>query len=109
MAKEHRALADKLTALVKSDPAALQRLLADPKGTAETVNGGPIPAAAAIRIAHTGSALENERDTDIVVRVPEDTELSVEELESVAGGDLNGACGKGGTINAYQCKPATQG
>lgn len=107
MGQHHRALGDKLTALVKADPDFLQRLITDPKGVADEVNGGPIPEDAAIRLAQPGSVLGNARDTDIVVHIPENAELSVEELESVAGG-VNGACGPGGSVNLYKCGTTTK-
>jgi hypothetical protein len=102
MGQQHRALSDKLTAKVKADPEFLQRLIKDPKGVADEVNGGPIPEESAIRLAHPDTVLENSRDTDIVVRVPEDTDLSIEELESVAGG-VNISCGPNGSTNIYKC------
>jgi hypothetical protein len=51
--------------------------------------------------------MANENDpsrpgTEIIVAAPVNTELSEQELESVAGGDTNIACGSG-PVNAYQC------
>jgi hypothetical protein len=103
MAKEHRALGEVISARIAADPSLLQRLLRDPKATADAIHGGPIPAESAIRVVYAGAQLENPRDTDIVVRVPENTDLSVEELESVAGGDTNVSCGGGGSTNVYKC------
>jgi hypothetical protein len=106
MAQQHRAIGKQLTAAIAADPTLLQRLLKDPKGTADAIHGSPVPPESAIRIAYTGAELDNARDTDIVIRVPENTDLSVEELESVAGGDnTNISCGTGGSTNAYACTP----
>ena len=82
---EELRIIDALTTRATTDAAFRSQLLADPRSTIEKVAGQPLPPEFNIKFVEKDSNV----DALIVLPdfVPHNSELSVDELEAVAGGD----------------------